>query len=660
MKVSLLDLLPTVLSLALMAGVALYLRRFMHGVADFLAAGRGAGRYLIATASGESAAGVLGLVAAMEVFSQAGFSIQLWSGLTGVLYLLVVISGFVTFRLRETRVLTLHQFLEVRYSRNLRIFASILTFVSGAFFYGVVPGVSARFFVGYLGLPETMSFGFVALPTFWLLMLASLGLALFFTVTSGQIGVMVTDSLEFIISLFMYLIVAAVVLGLFSQPMVSLAQVEEALLGGESGASFINPLDIGTRQDFNGWYVVIGFLLLLYNFRGSASANSASSAHESRMAGILGTWRGVGTTALLALLSVGAFTLLHHPDFAIQQAEVRDALSRIDNPQIQTKMRMPVALGHLLPQGVLGCFLAVGVLGTIAGIGAYCMQMGSGFIQDVLLPLRGRPLEQGRQVRWLRRAVAGFGLFTVMFSMFFKPADYLQMLMFLIGSIYLGGAGIVILGGLYWSRGTTIAAWAALITGAVVATTGWMLQTFWSSLAATTERFPLNGQVMSLITAALCILIYGLVSLWTCKEPHNMRKLLHRGAFAVKDDQEAAPDQGSAPRHLLARLLQIDAHFTRGDRLLAYLVFLYTLFWNAAFLVILAWNTFVAAWPDRWWWNFVLVQNILMPLIIGVINTFWFSGGALLDLARLKRRLQGERIDPQDDGQVHDNTLNQQ
>ena len=669
MNLTPLDLLILVTPILLMAGVALYLRRYMHGVADFLAAGRGAGRYLIATASGETAAGVMGLVVAMEIFSKAGFSIQLWSGLTGLLYLFVVISGFVTYRLRETRVLTLHQFLEVRYSKRLRVFASLLTFVSGAFFFGVVPGVSARFFVYYLGLPESVSMAGFSIPTFGLLMVIALGLALFFTVSSGQIGVMVTDSLEFIISLVMYLVVAVVLLGVFSTPVVTLKQVEEALLSGPAGGSFVNPLDIGGRQDFNGWYVLIGFFLFVYNYRGSASASSASSAHESRMAGILGTWRGVGTAAMAALLSVGAFTLLHHSDFSEFQSLVVQDLSGISSSQLQTQMMMPSALGHLLPAGVRGCFLVIGVLGTIAGIGAYCMQMGTGFIQDVVLPLRGRALEPERQVRWLRWSVTGFGIFTVFFSLFFKPADYLQMLMLLIGSIYLGGAGIVILAGLYWNRGTTQGAWAALITGAGLAATGWGLQSFWGSIAPalasmlgdseasrilleSAGRFPLNGQLMSLITAAVCSIIFIGVSLVTCRAPHDMDKILHRGVHRVQEDIDAAPEQ-AAPRNWLARFLQIDGHFTRGDRALAYMVFLYSLLWNVVFLLVLAWNFFIARWPDHWWWNYVLIQNIAMPLVICVINTFWFSSGALRDLFRLQHKLKSERVDAQDDGQVH-------
>jgi len=668
MKLTLLDLTIVALPLLLMVGLTLYLRRFMTGVSDFLAAGRGAGRYLIATSSGEVAAGVLGLVAAMEVFSRAGFSIQLWGGFTGVLYLFIVISGYFSYRLRETRVLTLHQFIEVRYSRKLRVFASMLTFFSGAFFYGVVPGVSARFFVNFLGLPAaTPLFGY-AVPTFGLIMIAMLALALFFTVTSGQIGVLVTDSLEFIISLVMYLVVVVVILGVCSTPLVTLPQMEAALLSGPAGGSFIDPLDIGARSDFDYFYVLIGFLLMTYNFRGSTNSTSAASAHEGRMAGILGTWRGVGTGAMTALLAVSAFTLLKHTDFVAMQASVERTLALLPSEQLRTQMRMPAALGELLPTGARGCFLVIAILGTVAGLGAYCMQMGSTFIQDVVLPLRGgQSLEPKRQVRWLRLSVIGFGMFTVCFSLFYKPADYLQMLMLLIGSIYLGGAGVVFIGGLYWKRGTTQGAWAALVSGAVLALTGWGAQAFWPDLApglagwlgeggwgdavrAQAGRWPINGQIMSLITALTCIVVYVAVSLLTCRLPHDMDKLFHRGPYAVKEDQASVAPAARVPRHWLARFLHIDEHYTRGDRFLAYTVFLYALTWNLAFIGAMLWNVLIERWPAHWWWKYVLVQNIILPLVICVINTVWFSAGALRDLLALRRKLREVRAD--DDGQV--------
>ena len=54
-------------------------------------------------------------------------------------------------------------------------------------------------------------------------------------------------------------------------------------------------------------------------------------------------------------------------------------------------------------------------------------------------------------------------------SLLFPLKDFIFMFFALTSAIYLGGAGAVIIGGLYWKRGTAEAAWTALILGTVMA-----------------------------------------------------------------------------------------------------------------------------------------------------------------------------------------------
>ena len=54
-------------------GIALYSRRYIRDVVDFLAAGRICGRYVISVAGMESALSVMTLVAAAEADYKAGF-----------------------------------------------------------------------------------------------------------------------------------------------------------------------------------------------------------------------------------------------------------------------------------------------------------------------------------------------------------------------------------------------------------------------------------------------------------------------------------------------------------------------------------------------------------------------------------------------------------
>src|SRR5947209_6574908 len=151
------DWILVLVPLAVVCVVAVYTNRYVKSVADFLSAGRCAGRYLLANAKGESESGLSSSISTFEMILASGFVISFWDKLSYPIALLVAISGFVIYRFRETRAMTLAQFLEMRYSRNFRLFMGVLAFISGILNYGVFPGISARFFIYFLDLPQTVN-----------------------------------------------------------------------------------------------------------------------------------------------------------------------------------------------------------------------------------------------------------------------------------------------------------------------------------------------------------------------------------------------------------------------------------------------------------------------------------------------------------------------
>src|SRR6476659_1325572 len=157
------DWLVLVLPLALIFGIAAYTRRYVKCVAYFLAAGRCAGRYLLANARGEAESGLASSLAVFEQIFVAGFVLNFWEKLQTPIVVLIGISGFVVYRLRETRAMTLAQFFEMRYSRSFRLFMGFLAFLSGILNYGIFPAVSARFFICFLDLPQVFHVGGVSI-----------------------------------------------------------------------------------------------------------------------------------------------------------------------------------------------------------------------------------------------------------------------------------------------------------------------------------------------------------------------------------------------------------------------------------------------------------------------------------------------------------------
>lgn len=670
MNLTLLDYAIIGIPLALVLAVSLLMRRYNNTVADFLAADRSAGRYLITTAASHLGAAVMLMVASLEVFSRTGFSMGFWNNFTGVFFLVMTLFGVVTFRFRETRCLTFHQFFEVRYSKGMRVFASFTNIFSGLINFGLVPAVGARFFVYFCGYPEQLHLAGFTVPTFAIIMVVLMVMSMVMALTGGQISVMVTDCIEGLVSGVFYLVVA-----IFIVCAVSLTQMKEALLSGTPGNSFINPFDIAGRTDFNGWYIILGLFINMSFFRGNAwnqgFSAAAKSAHEGRMASILASWRGFGALTMTALISIGAFTLLHHPDYMAHRELVTAGLKNITNPQLQTQMTMPMALGVLLAPGIKGAFCAIGLFGVLASQGLQLHSYGSTLLQDVILPLRKKPLGAKAHVLALQLSAIGVGIFVCVFSLLYKPVEYLTMMTTLIGAIYLGGVGSVVWGGLYWKKGTTAGAWASMLTGTVMALSFNLLQQFWVSLQpiflkwAGTGAFgtylakypvkcPINGMEFSAATVVCAFLGYIVVSLLTCKEDYNMDRMLHRGRYAIDGDTDAV--QPVKKGFSWGKLIGIDEHFTKGDKVLSVATFCYSIFWQLVAVGVLLWWIFVGRLSDGWWFSYTMITGVWIPMVLAVITTIWFTIGSIRDIIDLFKTLnatlkKGQRNEA-DDGTV--------
>lgn len=659
------DWLIMIIPIALVAGIALYTRRFMKSVADFMAGGRNAGRYLICTARSEMGCGAVIFVAMFEMFYNAGFTATWWGYLTIPAGLLVSITGFVIYRYRQTRALTLAQFFETRYSRRFRLFTGGLAFMAGILNFGIIPIIGARFFVHFLGLPVVVHLGVFDVPTQLLLMACFLSVTVLMTLSGGQITVLVTDCAEGMLSQIFYLIIIAALICMFSW-----SQMTESLLSQPPGESLVNPFDSFSIKGFNIWYVLMSVFVSIYGTMAWQNAHafnsSAATPHEARMGGILGRWREFARGVMITLLAMAAITYLRHSSFTTGAEQVRDLVAQMPDANLQRQMLMPTALAHLLPIGIKGLLCSIILMGVISGDGMHLHSWGSILIQDVILPLRKRPLTPEQHIRLLRWSILGVAAFAFCFGALFTQTDYVVMWFQVTTAIYVGGAGVAIIGGLYWSRGTTAGAWTGLLTGSLLSAAGIVLQQKWAwsvvgpflarwfpnsnYLSSHLDRFPLNGMVISFYVTLLAVAAYVLVSLLTCREPFNMDRLLHRGSYAVDEEQESERPARHA-RSLLSRLMGIDDDFTRSDRWITAGIFWWSMAWFAIFLVGSA-AYLIHPWSNLAWAHYWGVAAIWLPLVVGVITTVWFTIGGLRDLRVFFRRLQAQARDAGDDGSV--------
>ena len=272
-------------------GCALWAQRYQRGVADFLSAGRVGGRYVMSVASEMAGMGLITVVAATEAYYRSGLGYAFWEMLYLPVGFVLGLTGFCTYRFRETRAMTMGQFFEMRFSRSFRVTAAVIQSVSGIINYAIFPAVGARFLIYYLDLPGYVELGGWALPSFQLVMALFLGAALLITLLGGQVTVLVTDCVQGLFSYPMYLLILAFILWRFDWG----TQVMPVLSSGEPGHSLLNPFEIENLRDFNAFYVFVGItgmFLGRLSWGGTQGFNSsARSAHEARMGNLLGTWR---------------------------------------------------------------------------------------------------------------------------------------------------------------------------------------------------------------------------------------------------------------------------------------------------------------------------------------------------------------------------------
>jgi SSS family solute:Na+ symporter len=655
-----LDWTLVLIPLVVVVWIAVKTQRHVKSVADFLAAGRAGGRYLVANATGEIGMGAITIVGVFEVYYASGFSMGWWKQATMPIGLVITLTGYVIYRYRQSRVMTLAQFFERRYSKNFRIFMGIMAWISGTLNYGLFPIVATRFFIYYCDFPQYFHIGATPVLTEAAMMLVLLGSALIFTLVGGQLTVMVADCMEGIISNIMYLIVCAVLLTTFPW-----SQIASTMADTPPTKSLLNPFDTMGIKDFNIWYVLIGVAGMFYNViswqGGHAFRASAASPHEAKMGNILAQWRGQARGVMFLVLAVCAYTYLHNPQYHDGAQWVNNAVARIHDKETMRQMRVPLALSHFLPAGIKGLFAAIVLFAMLACDSSYLHSWGSIFAQDVVLPFRKTHLTPEAHIRLLRFSILFIAVFAYFFGLSYRQTDYLLMYQVLTATIFTGGAGAAIVGGFYWRKGTTAGAYAGMITGSALACAGAIVQQFAHAPGVIAYMGPrvtnawdqihgLNGAWVSFFAMIAAVITYVGVSLLTCRQEFDLDRALHRGKWAVDESGNPLPPVPKPPRSWKA-ILGIDPNFTRGDKVISISLFTWSMSFFAVFIIVSVWQVFWR-WPTQWWTNYWYIVGILIPLGVTFITTVWFTIGGIHDIRRLFRTLAQTGRNELDDGTV--------
>ncbi|MFH1496409.1 MAG: sodium:panthothenate symporter [Verrucomicrobiota bacterium] len=739
------DWLIVIIPVFLILAVSVYSKRYVRGVVDFLAAGRVAGRYVISVGDMTSGLGVITLVALVESKYQVGYALTFWEYLVVPVGIIMGLTGYCTYRFRETRSLSIGQFLEMRYNRPFRIVAATIRTISEMITNAIGPAVAANFFIYFLGLPhKIMVFG-VAMPTFALLVGVVLTMAMIVIWPGGRISLLISDSFQGLISYPIFVIIAGYIFLHFGWG----DTIAPVMLDRVPGESFLNPFDIEKLRDFNIFALfvtIMGSVLNRASWIGNDTTNCGRTPHEQKMAGILGSWRSGFAQLMCLLVAIMVITLMTHERFADKAHEIRHELSvqvagealadpvkraqlnaniaalpvqrheigvdaplsrenNLDTLYMQTaretlgtdtegnvqfqkyrtlynQMMLPVALKNILPVGIIGLFCLLMIMLMLSTDDSRIFNASSTIIQDIVMPFRKTSFTPEQHLWWIRMCSLGVSIFFFVVSLFFVQLDYIQMFLVIMTSLWLGGAGPIMIFGLYSRFGTTTGAFCSLIFGSGLSIAGLFLQRSWAETVypwlegigwvplvdgflrgvsapfnpyihweMNAVKFPINSYELFFMAMVSGIVSYVIGSLLTRKEPYNLDRLLHRGIYDVEGHKLASTPWNM--KTVLGKLVGITPEYTRGDKIIAWSVVGYAIVYKfgLCFLAVLIWNL-ISPWPDHWWSHYFFITSLCVTGIIGIISTFWFLIGGIIDTKHLFRDLAARVDNPLDNGQV--------
>ncbi len=637
---SFIDWSIVVLVLAFLVSGVIVSKKYMRSVADFLAAGRTAGRYVVSMSQGMAMLGAISIVGLLELNYVAGFNMNWWRLSEIVVVVAITVSGWVVYRFRRTRALTMAQFFEIRYSRNFRVFAGLLAFVSGLINFGIFPSVGARFFIYFCGLPQSFNLVGFEISSYPIVMFILISIALYFVFAGGQIAVIITDFIQgiFVNSVFIIIVLYFIITFDWETIFITLSNAPE-------NASLINPFKTSHVDDFNLWFFIIGLIGLIYgklSWQGTQAYNSsARTAHEAKMGEVLSNWRNIPQWNLFVVfVPIIAYTVMHNENYSAIAVSVQNMLSSVGSEAIQNQVRIPLVLSEILPVGILGAFAAIMLAAFISTHDTYLHSWGSIFIQDIIMPFRKKPFTPEQHIKVLKLSIIGVAIFVFLFSLIFQQSEYIFLFFAITGAIFTGGSGAVIIGGLYWKRGTTAAAWSALLTGSSIAVGGIIIHQI-------SEGFFINGQMFWGLAMGISAIVYIVVSLLGEKKEFNMDKMLHRGKYEIEDEVKVIEKVDK----LGWKAFGIGKEFTKGDKIIYIGTYAWTIAWVLTFIVGTTYNLYTDVDNEAWmtFWKIYIYAN----LAASILAIIWFTIGGVKDIKNMFKQLGSMERNVNDDGTVN-------
>ena len=428
--------------------IGVYIRRYVVNVTGFIVAGRSLKTCLaIATMIGTELGLVTVMYSAQKGFT-GGFAAFHIALAAAIVTLVVGITGFIVVPLRRMRVMTIPEFYERRFGKDVRILGGTILAFSGILNMGMFLKAGSLYVTGVTHMTSAFELKII--------MTVLLAMVLLYTSLGGMVSVVVLDYIQFAVLSFSLL--ATSVLAIRHLGWHNIIETVQQV-HGEAG---FNPFH---GEGFGISYVVWMFFFGLVSCAvWQTSVIRACSAESVRVVKKLYIWSSVGFLIRFLLpYFFGICALVY-----IFQNPSLKGIFLPENGQADTQvtlMAMPVFLSQILPVGFIGIVSAGMIAAFMSTHDSYLLCWSSVLTQDVVAPWFKKGLSSKTRMLLTRIFIITIGIFILVWGLWYPLGQDLWDYMAISGAVYAVGGFALLAFGLYWKRASRVGAYLALICG---------------------------------------------------------------------------------------------------------------------------------------------------------------------------------------------------
>lgn len=363
------------------------------------------------------------------------------AALVGCLF--VGLTGFVVMPLRRTGVLTVPEFYEQRYGRDIRLIGGLIMVLAGVLNMGLFLKVAALYILPFLP-PE------IGGASIELIMVLLIGIVVAYTAFGGMRAVIVTDILQFCL-----MVIGLVALAVY---LTGIVPVSEAIdtVGRIKGEGGFNPLlSEGFGLDYILWMVIVAGVASAAIWPTALSRSLCiENDKTTKQAYLISSVLFAGRMILPAFLGILAFTYL-----------ARSGVAGVELAGDEKLAATAKFLAEVLPPWMAALAVVVFFASFMSTQDGYLFCWASILSRDIVGVITGRVEDEGFQKRWTRIFIVLIAGYELYWGLIYSGSEDVWDYLAITGSIYFCSGIVLLAGGLYWKGATRLGAWGALIMG---------------------------------------------------------------------------------------------------------------------------------------------------------------------------------------------------